>query len=164
MRLHPASGHTDEGTELTGSIAIEEVASSDALQERAVELLDLHASRLGHHFAPQSLCLTVTDKDAAPPRVLGALVGFTNFGWLYVKYLAVDASLRGQGFGARLIARAEAIARERGCTAVWLDTFSFQAPGFYRKMGYAEFGRLDDYPKGHARHFFAKWLTDPAPR
>jgi hypothetical protein len=36
-----------------------------------------------------------------------------------------------------------------------VDTFGFQAPEFYRKLGYREFGRLDDFPAGHSR----SWLT-----
>jgi hypothetical protein len=36
--------------------------------------------------------------------------------------------------------RAEVHARERGCHSAWLDTFSFQARGFYEKLGYDEFG------------------------
>src|SRR6516165_7091346 len=44
--------------------------------------------------------------------------------------------------------------------SAWLDTFSFQARGFYEKLGYEEFGRLD-YPPGHHRHFLRKRLTSP---
>jgi hypothetical protein len=40
----------------------------------------------------------------------------------------------------------------------WLDTFSFQARGFYEKLGYEEFGQLD-YPPDHHRHFMRKRLT-----
>jgi ribosomal protein S18 acetylase RimI-like enzyme len=53
---------------------------------------------------------------------------------------------------------AEAEARRRGLTGIWLDTWTFQAPGFYRKLGFAEVGRIPNYPPGHDRIFFMKRL------
>jgi len=92
--------------------------------------------------------------------VVAGLVGETYCGWLFIRYLWVSEDLRGWGVGRELMARAEARARDRGCHAAWLDTFSFQAPGFYQKLGYEEFGRLD-YPPDHQRHFLSKRLTPP---
>ena len=74
------------------------------------------------------------------------------------RYLWVSDGLRGRGVGRELMDRAEVRARERGCHSAWLDTFSFQARGFYEKVGYEEFGRLD-YPPDHHRHFMQKRLT-----
>jgi hypothetical protein len=53
---------------------------------------------------------------------------------------------------------AEDLAREKNCVGIWLDTFDFQAPDFYRKHGFSEFGQLQDYPPGHQRLFFHKRL------
>ena len=92
-------------------------------------------------------------------RIAAGLAGETYCGWLFVKYLWVSDELRGRGVGRELMARAEARARELGCHSAWLDTFSFQAPGFYEKLGYEEFGRLD-YPPGHHKHFPAQ-AADP---
>ena len=61
--------------------------------------------------------------------------------------------LRRQGLGAELLRRAEDEARARGCVGAHLDTFSFQARGFYEKQGYALFGTIPDCPPGHARFF-----------
>jgi GNAT superfamily N-acetyltransferase len=74
--------------------------------------------------------------------------------------LGSDA-LRGTGIGRALIGAAERRALERGCHSAWVDTFSFQAPGFYRKLGYKPFGELD-YPPDFKRIFLQKRLT-PAP-
>ena len=41
----------------------------------------------------------------------------------------------------------------------WLDTFEFQARGFYERLGYTCFGRLEDYPPGFARYFMKKTMT-----
>jgi len=99
--------------------------------------------------------LFVRDESGA---IMGGLLADVYLEWMYVRILWLDERLRGGGHGAELMRRAEAAARELGCTGVWLDTFSFQAPGFYAKLGYEEFGRLDDYPPGFARHFFRKRL------
>ena len=55
------------------------------------------------------------------------------------------------------MAAAEGRAVERGCHSAWVDTFTFQAPGFYRKLGYAPFGELD-YPPDFKRVFLRKQL------
>jgi GNAT superfamily N-acetyltransferase len=85
------------------------------------------------------------------------LDGFTHAGWLFIRYLWVHAELRRSGFGRELMQQAERQARVFGCHSVWVDTFSFQAPGFYSKLGYREFGRLD-YPPDHQRIFLQKQL------
>jgi GNAT superfamily N-acetyltransferase len=77
--------------------------------------------------------------------------------WLFIHNLWVDADLRRQGVGRMLVAAAERRAAELGCHSAWLDTFSFQAPGFYRKLGYEEFAALD-YPPDHKRFFLKKRL------
>jgi len=90
--------------------------------------------------------------------VAGGVLAEVYFRWMFVKILWLDERVRGRGVGAELMRRAEIAAREAGCDGIWLDTFSFQAPAFYRKLGYEEFGRLDDYPPGFTRHFFRKML------
>lgn len=90
--------------------------------------------------------------------IVAGLGGETYCGWLFIRYLWVSDAVRGRGIGRELMAGAEGRARERGCHSAWVDTFSFQAPGFYRKLGYEPFGELD-YPPGHRRIFLQKRLT-----
>lgn len=82
-----------------------------------------------------------------------------SFGWLYVDTLWVDETLRGQGYGAALMSAIETEAIRRSCSHAYLSTFAFQAPGFYKHLGYTEFGRLDDFPPTHSRLFLKKDLT-----
>ncbi|HEY5801084.1 MAG TPA: GNAT family N-acetyltransferase, partial [Burkholderiaceae bacterium] len=89
----------------------------------------------------------------------GGLWGMTGFGWLFVQLLSVPDDLRGQGVGRELMAMAEAEAKARGCSGVWLDTFEFQARGFYEKLGYQQFGEIAEYPPGYARYFLKKTLA-----
>ena len=104
--------------------------------------------------------LTISLKDARE-KVVAGLNGHSDWGWLFVKLLWVSDAHRRAGLGTRLMKAAEAEARRRNCRAVWLDTFSFQAPGFYEKLGYRRFGELKDYPRGHRRFFYFKTLTRP---
>lgn len=89
---------------------------------------------------------------------VAGLIGHTHGNWLTVKYLWVDKSMRGEGIGSKLLAQAESTAVERGCKYAFLDTFSFQAPVFYKKHGYKEVFSLDEYPVTGKRHYFVKYL------
>lgn len=80
------------------------------------------------------------------------------FDWLFVQFLAARESLRGEGIGTELLERAESWARERGLIGVWLDTFAFGAPQFYRTNEFTEFAAIEDHPLGSRRHFFLKRL------
>ena len=56
----------------------------------------------------------------------------------------------------QLMNDAEREAIRRGCRGAWLDTYSFQARGFYERLGYTIFGTIDNYPPGHSRIFLKK--------
>lgn len=92
-------------------------------------------------------------------EVVGGLVGKTHWGWLLVSHLWVAENLRKQGYGRQLMLTAEKVAKKRGCTHAYLDTFSFQGLGFYKRLGYKLFGVLDDFPPKHKRYFLQKDLT-----
>ena len=89
---------------------------------------------------------------------LGGITGYVWGGWLHVRFLWVATTLRGQRYGTRLMDAAEDFAREHGCMHATLETFSYQAPGFYRKRGYEVVGQLVDYPPGHTKYFLRKSL------
>ena len=105
----------------------------------------------------QELGLFLRDGHGA---MLGGLVGNTYSGWLFIQYFWLAEPLRGQGIGAALIAQAERTAIGRGCHSAYVDTFSFQAPDFYARQGYAEFGRLPYPPRGE-RIWMRKTLGPP---
>ncbi|WP_260439580.1 GNAT family N-acetyltransferase [Humibacillus xanthopallidus] len=58
----------------------------------------------------------------------------------------VSERVRGEGLGARLLAAFEDEARTRGCTHVFVTSFTFQAPGFYERHGYHEILRWEGVP------------------
>jgi ribosomal protein S18 acetylase RimI-like enzyme len=89
-------------------------------------------------------------------KVQGGIRGQTYWSWGTIDVLSVAPAYRRQGVGSRLLAKAEEIAQSRGCLGMRLDTTSFQAPDFYRRHGYSEFGRIENYPPGHTRIWFMK--------
>jgi GNAT superfamily N-acetyltransferase len=89
------------------------------------------------------------------------LAGITGFCWgncLRINILWVREDQRGQNYGTQLLQAAEVEGRTRGCHLAFLDTHSFQAPGFYIRQGYAVFSVLDDYPAGYKQYFLKKEL------
>ena len=101
--------------------------------------------------------LGVYARDAAGNIVAG-LTGTTHGNWLMIKFLWVSESLRGRKIGSEILMQAEQTAKERGCKYVFLDTFRFQAPSFYKKRGYREAFVLEEYPLTGKRYYLTKSL------
>jgi ribosomal protein S18 acetylase RimI-like enzyme len=89
-------------------------------------------------------------------ELVGGLIGYTHWDWLFIKQLWVSEAFRRRGIGSNLLRAAEHESQDRGCLHAHCDTFDFQALPFYRVLGYRVFGRLDDYPAGHTRYFLQK--------
>jgi GNAT superfamily N-acetyltransferase len=105
------------------------------------------------HF--QRVCFALYAPDQ---EIVGGVVGEIYWDWLFIELLWVKDELRGHGYGHRLMECIEDEARKRGAKKAYLDTFSFQAPDFYKHNGYQVFGELNDFPLGHQRIFFTKEL------
>ncbi len=77
---------------------------------------------------------------------------------MFVEVFWIDERYRKKGIGSELLKAAEDYAKKAECTFVHLDTFSFQAIGFYEKCGYSVFAVLDDYPDDIKRYYLKKYL------
>jgi GNAT superfamily N-acetyltransferase len=116
-------------------------------------LLAFNKRALGNwHFKP--LSVTLRHRGA----IVGGLYGETYLNWMYISLFWLADEFRGKGFGSKIMQTAEKEARKRGVKNAFVDSFSFQAPGFYKKLGYREFGKLKDFPAGHTRSFLTKAL------
>ena len=91
-------------------------------------------------------------------KIVGGIVGEVWATVLFIQFFWIEQKLRGKDHGTRLIGAIEDEARKFGATRSYLDTMSFQAPGFYRACGYEEFGSIDGYPAGVTRHWFTRAL------
>ena len=91
-------------------------------------------------------------------QLMAGLVAETFGNWLEIEYLFVKEDLRGQGIGSQLLQQAESEAKNRNCRFAFVNTYQFQAPDFYKRHGYKEVLRLQDYPYTGQRHYYQKDL------
>ena len=136
-----------------------EISEDDFPEMEAVAAIQrgLHAfnQEMGGPYAREPVTVLARDAEGT---VRGGLLGLTYWNWIFIDWLWLAPDQRGKGLGSELLERAETIARGRGATNAYTDTFSFQAPGFWTRHGYVEFGRLDGMPPGHSRIWFRKTL------
>jgi ribosomal protein S18 acetylase RimI-like enzyme len=104
----------------------------------------------------QPMCCSVR---LASGRCVGGALARTWGAACELQQLWVDEPWRGRRLGSRLVAQVEAEARTRGCVSVYLDTFSFQAPGFYRRLGYVTALTIEGFPEGITKFLMTKRLA-----
>lgn len=136
-----------------------ELTANPGEVELAAILRPLRAHNRSKAGDPEREEIALLVRDEHTNEIIGGLYGEIFYRWLFIELLAIPEQARGQGIGSRLMNMAEDVAREKGCVGIWLDTFDFQAPEFYEKLGFTEFGHLDDFPPEHKRYFFQKRLA-----
>ena len=137
-------------------ITLEEMPSDDDLGVLRNGLAEYGQSMFG---TTSVVDVTFFVRDGEGAIVGGVHGNYGSFGWMYVDTLWVSERLRGNDYGTRLMNLIEDAAIRNGCTQSYLNTFSFQAPEFYKKLGYTVFAELEDFPAGHSRIFMRKRLA-----
>lgn len=97
-------------------------------------------------------------KDEKGNLLGGVLACSVLWNILYVETVWVREDCRMLHIASKLLAAVEEEAMKIGCYMAQLDTYDFQARGFYEKCGYRVFGTLKDAPKGHERYYMCKTL------
>jgi ribosomal protein S18 acetylase RimI-like enzyme len=92
-------------------------------------------------------------------RLTGSIIGKIFFHWLHIDLVWIEEDFRGRGLGRRLMESAADRARGMGLLGIEVWTQSWQAPEFYRRLGYEEFAVLDDFTPGRKRHAFRLHLV-----
>jgi ribosomal protein S18 acetylase RimI-like enzyme len=133
---------------------IEEPSSADIefLEER---LYEFNAGTTGINDG-RSLGIFLRDESR---NIVAGAAGHTWGETCELRQVWVGSSARGRDLGRRLIAEVEAEAMRRGCRQLVLSTHSFQAPEFYRKLGFEVISELPDYPRGHSHLVMRKRLA-----
>lgn len=117
-------------------------------------LIGYNKAYFGGELRYKPFCQLLWDNDG---QMVAGISGSTFMDLMRVDLLWVDEKLRGTGAGSSLLEAAETFGKENGCTLITLDTFSFQAPGFYEKKGYSCFGTVEDcLAPGVTRYYYMK--------
>ena len=99
----------------------------------------------------------VAENDAG--EIIGSITGRAYYNEVHIGDLVIDKNYRGQDIGTKLVMAVEEEYKKKGFEKITLTTFGFQAPEFYKKLGYSlEFVREDKDPK-LSKYFFCKPLA-----
>lgn len=89
----------------------------------------------------------------------GGLFAYISYGWCVIELLWVDEQYRGNDLATSMMNNVEQYAlNNKGITRFKLETGSFQALDFYKKLGYEVYAQLEDYPVGHTNYYCRKVL------
>lgn len=114
-----------------------------------------NATLVRGHKPAKSFAFFIKDEN---DQIKGGCSGCIFDGCLYLDLLWVDALLRGKSFGTQLMEETEKLAKENKCHFIMLNTMDFEAPDFYKKLGYfVEFTRTG-FEKDSSMLFFRKNL------
>ena len=118
----------------------------------------LEAYNAAHGAAADKTPVGIYYEDENGKKLAG-ITGNIFGNWLFIDFLFVSESLRGQGIGKELIAKIEENAKEHGCRFSFVSTNGFQAPGFYPKLGYKNVFTVEEFPRDGKRFYFTKNLV-----
>ena len=136
-------------------IGVRQQCLTEDLKKQIYEGFSRHAiSTIGHDEKFDPVAFIADDQGC----FAGAIVVELFWGALHVKYIYVDDGYRGKGVGVRLMEYALKYGRDKACPFAFVETMSFQALDFYRKMGFElEFTR-SGYKHGTSFHYLQKLL------
>ena len=146
--------HQGRGSAIVARVAVEGSRKSATSRDLWKGLVRFNRAQVG---AIRYRRAVLSARDARG-RLLGGLILQSYWRESYIELLWVSARARRGGLGGKLIQEAERQARRHGSRLIHVNTYSFQAPGFYEKQGYRRFGSLSGSPEGERRHFYVKAL------
>jgi GNAT superfamily N-acetyltransferase len=113
-----------------------QVLKVDFGEENLGELIDQEFNKYARKYNIRvdynDFCFVAKDDD----KVIGILVGHSYYNEVHVTDLIVIEEYRSKGVGTELIKRVEQEFTGRNFENINLTTFAFQAPEFYKKMGF----------------------------
>lgn len=89
-------------------------------------------------------------------KLIGGAVGYIAWKWYFLDQLWIEEEHRKSGIGTKIINKIEEYAKDNNLLGVRMETWSFQARGFYEKMGYNVYATFEDCPPGTIDYFLRK--------
>lgn len=121
-------------------------------------MLAYHASK-GHIRPEKDDYYSIIIKNEKK-KTVGVVVVSFRWGAMHIETLWIEETLRSKGWGTKLMNMVEQEAVKRKCHLIYTDTYSWQAPQFYEKLGYVLYGKLDDFPKGCSLSYYVKKIGE----
>jgi GNAT superfamily N-acetyltransferase len=141
-----------------------DVSIEDNPQQADIDYLDQSMRRFNTTFLGsfdgKPIAVFLRDQDQ---RKFGGAYGFTCVEWLNITNLWIEEGFRKKGYGSRILVALETQASARKCHSVIVDTYEFQALGFYQKRGYEIVCVLENNPTPYRRFYLKKKLTPLGP-
>jgi len=133
--------------------------ASNSERELTAQRLREHTEKLvGMSISHEPFGLLAHDGE----KLVGSVIGKIFFNWLHIDLFWVEEAYRKKGIGTQLMKGAYEYAAVRELSGIEVWTQSWQAPEFYRKLGYEEFAVLDDFTPGRKRHAFRRTIAGAA--
>ena len=127
-------------------------------EEESAELASLLRKEIeARHGARNEAMFSILARDA-DGALRGGVNGVAHWRWLYVRHLWVAEAERGRGLARGLMAKAETLAKGRGCVGIYIDTFDLRVAAFYERLGFSRVGEIAEFPPGGRRVFLSKRL------
>jgi len=124
---------------------------SNYVRNKLIEFNSQHVPN--GRYEELNLCLKNDNEE-----IIAGLNSAICWNWMEIDILWVHNDYRKQGYGKKLLEEAEKIAREKKCSFIKLNTFSFQAPEFYKKYGYEIIAVIENAPNDYNHYYLKKEL------
>ena len=137
-----------------------QVKRAEEIDDRIGEFINREFTVFGNESGVElnydEFCFVAEDDDG---QLLGAITGRAYYNEVHIGDLIIGKEHRKSGIGRKLVEEVENTYKGKGYEKITLTTFGFQAPEFYKKLGYeTEFVRVDQEPK-LSKYFLAKPLV-----
>lgn len=135
------------------------IRQADGSDDRIGEFINREFTVFGKESGVElnydEFCFVAEDGNG---QIIGVITGRAYYNEVHIGDLVIDKEHRKVGVGSKLVEEVENAYKGKGYEKITLTTFGFQAPEFYRKLGYAiEFVREDREPK-LSKYFLAKHI------